>query len=119
MNVLFMSAVAKLPKWSLPIIMVVPACTLLIVGVNKEPIHVYSEQIQEITIGANEIGVMRDRDFTLCEERGGIVGKSGCFLQFALVTGRHRIPITYDVEIVDTRVQTWEFKVEGWKNDTN
>ena len=106
----FIAAVAKLPKWALPIIMALPALTLLIVGLNKEPIHGYSEQIQDITIGANEVGVMRDRDFTLCGERGGIVGKSGCILQPVLKAGIHRIPITYDVEVMDTRTQTWEFK---------
>ena len=79
---------------------------------NKEPIYAYSEQIKEITIGANELGVMRDRDLTLCAERDGIVGKGGCYLRHTLKTGIHRIPITYDVEIVDTSVQTWEYSNE-------
>ena len=72
----------------------------------------YSEQIQEITIGTNEVGVMIDRDLTLCEERGGMVGKNGCIFDRPLKTGKHRIPITYDVEIMDTGVQTWEFTNE-------
>ena len=109
----FVDTVAKLPKWSLIVIMAIPAyAAFFYMAYNKEPIYVYSEQIQEITIGADEVGVMRDRDVTLCEERNGTVGKSGCFLQFTLTTGRHRIPITYDVEIVDTSVQTWEFTNE-------
>ena len=109
----FIAAVAKLPKWSLIVIMAIPAYAIFFyMAYNKVPVYAYSEPTQEVTIGADEVGVMRDRDVTLCEERGGIVGKSGCFLQFALVTGRHRIPITYDVEIVDTSVQTWEFSNE-------
>ena len=109
----FVDTVAKLPKWSLIVIMAIPAyAAFFYMAYNKEPIYVYSEQIQEITIGADEVGVMRDRDFTLCEERNGIVATGGCILQHTLETGRHRIPITYDVEIMDTGVQTWEFTNE-------
>jgi len=109
----FIAAVAKLPRWGVIVIMAIPAYAIFFyMAYNKEPIYVYSEQIQEITIGADEVGVMRDRDVTLCEERNGIVGDSGCFLQIVLKAGRHRIPITYDVEIMDTSVQTWEFTNE-------
>ncbi len=109
----YVTRIGKLPRWALIIIMAVPVYTAFgYMAYNKEPIYVYSEQIKEITIGANEVGVMLDSDFTLCEERGGIVGESGCILQHTLKTGIHRIPITYDVEIRDTSVQTWEYSNE-------
>lgn len=98
----------RLPKWALIIIMAAPAYIAFgYMAYTKEPIYVYSEQLQEIAIGADEVGVMRDRDFTLCEERGGIVAGSGCILNHTLQAGLHRIPITYDVEIIDTSAQTW------------
>lgn len=109
----YVNLVGRIPKWVLVAIMVVPAYIAFgYMAYNKEPIYTYSEQIQEIIIGADEVGVMRDRDFTLCEERGGLVGNSGCILSHTLVTGTHRIPITYDVEIMDTSVQTWEYSNE-------
>ncbi len=106
----------RLPKWALIMIMAAPAyLTFGYMAYNKDLIYVHAEKLREVTIGADEVGVMRDRDVTLCEERGGVVASSGCIIQHPLKTGIHRIPITYDVEIVDTSVQTWKWEVEGWQ----
>lgn len=87
----------RVPKWTLPIIMVAPTIVLLC---YLKATEIAGPEYQQVSIGSQEVALIIDPEVDGCVERGGqlMLGNDGCMLPRILGPGVHTVRADYRIE---------------------